>query len=251
MAAVNPPVQIPMNVTVTGLYPVDKKNGYLKKLGGKGISKNWRRRYFVLTESGILYYFKQRNSTEPVGAVDLSQYTKCFKDNTKKNYFFLNNENDSSQRVFHLIADSPEEMDEWIRCISTFFEGDISDFKSQMMGLKQQKTDSKLNLSKGSGGAPSSEEQLNPLDKFQLVFKGERVSLLLQSEVPNGGSPSSTREQSPNASPKVAVKNPPPIPARKPTLQNIDESKEILQQLQATQIADNSFDNDDDDDEDN
>jgi hypothetical protein len=33
-----------------------KKQGYLTKLGGKGIKKNWRQRWFVLDDQN-LYYF--------------------------------------------------------------------------------------------------------------------------------------------------------------------------------------------------
>ncbi|EFA81765.1 hypothetical protein PPL_05760 [Heterostelium album PN500] len=236
---------IPMNITVNELFCVDKRNGYLKKLGGKGISKNWRRRFFVLTNTGILYYFKQRTSTEAVGAVDLSQYTKCYKDKTKKNYFFITNENDPSQRVFHLIADSAQEMEEWITEITSFFEGDVSDLKQHLMGVKQQKSDSKLNVAQSSN-------RDDDLDKFQLVFKGERVSLLLSdqnsgnnnnnSSSSGSGSAASTSSSPIEQSPKV-TKNPPPIPVRRPTFPEI-QNNQFLEELR------NSSKDDDDDDED-
>jgi len=175
---------IPMDVSYDTLKEEIKKYGYLKKLGGKGISKNWRKRFFLLTNSGILYYFKHRTSSEPVGAVDLSEYTKIYKDKTKKrNYFLLVNENKPEQRVFHLISDSEQDMNTWISDITEFFEDDVSDLKNQLNKLSLQKKEKMDTLRRNVIKSKRVEEY--ELDKVQLVFKGERLSLLFKDPLRN------------------------------------------------------------------
>lgn len=34
------------------------KTGYMHKLGGQGMLKNWKKRWFVLKHDGCLYYYK-------------------------------------------------------------------------------------------------------------------------------------------------------------------------------------------------
>eukprot|EP01133_Synstelium_polycarpum_P004211 gene4211-4906_t len=142
---------------------------------------------------------------EPVGAVDLSQYTKIYKDDkTKKHYFYIVNENDKNQRVFHLISESADEMLEWITIITGFFEGDVDDLKSLLVGVKEKKDKTQSSI-----GFQASEEQVEvrddkaddyKLDNFKLVFKGERVSLMLQDENGSPASPRAQKQVSPNTS---------------------------------------------------
>ncbi|KAF2070757.1 hypothetical protein CYY_007920 [Polysphondylium violaceum] len=176
---------IAMDVSYDTLTEQIKKYGYLKKLGGKGISKNWRKRFFILTNSGILYYFKHRTSSEAVGAVDLAEYTKIYKDKTKKrNYFLLVNENKPEQRVFHLISESEQEMGSWISDITEFFEDDVSDLKNQLNMLSIQKREKIDTLKRNVIKSKRVEEY--ELDKVQLVFKGERLSLLFKNSPTTG-----------------------------------------------------------------
>ncbi|EGG25000.1 hypothetical protein DFA_03246 [Cavenderia fasciculata] len=199
----------PKNVTVNDLMkelPQPIKFGYLKKLGGSGISKNWRKRFFILTESGILYYFKHRTSNEPVGCVDLSQYTKVFKDPSKKNLFYILNENDQHTRVFHLISENATDQEQWTKEINAFFEGDISDLKNHLMDVQKKKqfntltknemknscndyasTASSLSDNGTDGGTQGSESSSDSfLDNYQLVFRGHRISLVSNSFIGSG-----------------------------------------------------------------
>ncbi|EGC39357.1 hypothetical protein DICPUDRAFT_147887 [Dictyostelium purpureum] len=170
-----------------------KKVGYLKKLGGKGISKNWRKRFFAITNAGILYYFKHRTSSEPVGAINLQEYTKIYKDKSKKRYFLLVNENNPSQRVFHLIADTEEELSSWINEITEFFEDDISDFKNQLSGVAKQKKEKRYYDTLKRKEIKSARVEEYDLEKLQLVFKGDRLSLLVKDGSVNSPiSPDST-----------------------------------------------------------
>jgi hypothetical protein len=43
-----------------------KKQGWLTKLGGTGVRKNWRSRWFCLSDSGVVLYFT--DDTVCVGA---------------------------------------------------------------------------------------------------------------------------------------------------------------------------------------
>ncbi|KYR02597.1 hypothetical protein DLAC_00039 [Tieghemostelium lacteum] len=170
--------EISMNVNYNSLKDNFKKIGYLKKLGGKGISKNWKKRFFVLTKDGLLYYFKHRTSNSAVGCLDLSRYTKIYKDSKKKKNFLLINENNPSERVFHLVSESESEMKEWIDEITEFFEDDISDLKNKLNDLKLKKQGD--TIKKTQMKAKRVEEY--ELDKLQLVLRGGRLSISVRDD---------------------------------------------------------------------
>ncbi|KAM9990285.1 hypothetical protein ACTFIY_006338 [Dictyostelium cf. discoideum] len=117
---------------------------------------------------------------EPVGVINLEEYTKIYKDKSKKKYFLLVNENNPQQRIFHLIADSEEEMELWITEITEFFNDDINDLKNQLSNITKLKTEKKKydTITKNAIKAKRVEEY--DLEKLQLVFKGERLSLLIK-----------------------------------------------------------------------
>eukprot|EP01006_Ploeotia_vitrea_P015596 TRINITY_DN45224_c0_g1_i1.p2 TRINITY_DN45224_c0_g1~~TRINITY_DN45224_c0_g1_i1.p2 ORF type:complete len:402 (-),score=198.86 TRINITY_DN45224_c0_g1_i1:64-1269(-) len=87
------------------------KEGELTKQGGS--FKSWKKRWFVLTQDGVLYYFKSK--PEPTqtaeggirlqncGVSDASAHTK------KKHCISLM----TSERVFFMVAQSQPEMHEW------------------------------------------------------------------------------------------------------------------------------------------
>ena len=59
--------------------------GWLTKIGGHGISRNWRKRYFVLhAEEASLYYFKSPEDQVPAGVIYLPDFTHIEVDETCK-----------------------------------------------------------------------------------------------------------------------------------------------------------------------
>eukprot|EP01132_Coremiostelium_polycephalum_P007524 gene7524-9247_t len=182
--------------------------------------------------------FGKKTSKEPIASIDLAQYTKIYKGKGKKKQFLLVNENDSKQRVFHLIADSIEEMEHWIKEITTFFEGDILDLKAHLSSVAKQKQQQQQNTD-GSGSEDNkSDFDINnsvnnnskvgelDLDQIQLIFKGERLSFLIT----NSASEESLKES-------LNVKN-----------SNLEESSSS-KDLNNSKSSEGDDDDDDDDDD--
>lgn len=98
------------------------KEGFLTKEGGS--IKTWKKRWFVLTEDGILAYFKKKGG-EQMGKMDLKEgctvqevsYKK------KKNCF----EAKTPGRTYHLIAENGGDMNAWMEQIKKITEGGGSD----------------------------------------------------------------------------------------------------------------------------
>jgi hypothetical protein len=57
--------------------------GWLTKLGGQGIKKNWRKRWFVLDHHYIFYYTSEKDK-KPVGVLCLADYKCCRKGEQKE-----------------------------------------------------------------------------------------------------------------------------------------------------------------------
>jgi len=93
------------------------KQGVLGKLGGgAGGHKNWKDRYFVLSDH--LYYFasKEAYSKEPkapLGRIVLNSYF-CAKTEDSSNYEFTVN---AYPKSLNLRAHSSSEMEEWIQAM--------------------------------------------------------------------------------------------------------------------------------------
>ncbi|CAG8631811.1 23756_t:CDS:2 [Cetraspora pellucida] len=107
----------------------DIKSGWLTKLGGNALRKTWKRRWFVL-RGNSLYYYRQKNNSEPAGVLNLSTYNSVSQDPsvTKKSSYCIRiekivRENDSINSTLSynkkpttliVFADTESEMIEWI-----------------------------------------------------------------------------------------------------------------------------------------
>jgi hypothetical protein len=94
-----------------------RKQGYLVKLGGKGLNRNWKKRWFILDDHS-LYYFTDEMASKPKGVISLKSYRECEEaPGEKKLTFRMFNSQKTGLRVFYMKADSREEMQQWIDAI--------------------------------------------------------------------------------------------------------------------------------------
>jgi Putative GTPase activating protein for Arf/PH domain len=91
------------------------KTGFLNKKGGD--RRNWKRRFFVLTDAHLAYY-KSAHADVPVGVIQLalSKVRPAPVEDTKKAHCF---QLVRPNRVYLLQADSKEEVDDWVNAIRT------------------------------------------------------------------------------------------------------------------------------------
>ncbi|XP_068729703.1 pleckstrin homology domain-containing family H member 1-like isoform X1 [Montipora capricornis] len=88
-----------------------KKEGYLTKLGGR--VKNWKRRWFVLTD-GKLYYYKTQNDVnrKPLGQIPLDGTCRIARTDGALTF-----EVTTPKRTFYLTGDTKEVVDDWLRVL--------------------------------------------------------------------------------------------------------------------------------------
>jgi len=88
----------------------------MTKLGGTGVFKNWRKRWFVLRK-GFLYYFKSLNSTH---AIDRLNLWKCYvsdsNEYSKPNLFILFLH--GWPRRYFFSVESAQEKEAWMKALS-------------------------------------------------------------------------------------------------------------------------------------
>ncbi|KAM7089169.1 cytohesin-1 isoform 1-T1 [Ciconia maguari] len=138
----NEPFKIPEDdgndLTHTFFNP--DREGWLLKLGGR--VKTWKRRWFILTDN-CLYYFEYTTDKEPRGIIPLENLSIREVDDSKKpNCFELYIPDNKDQvikackteadgrvvegnhTVYRISAPTPEEKEEWIKCIKAAISRD-------------------------------------------------------------------------------------------------------------------------------
>uniref|UniRef100_A0A8D0GBA6 Unconventional myosin-X-like n=1 Tax=Sphenodon punctatus TaxID=8508 RepID=A0A8D0GBA6_SPHPU len=92
------------------------KSGWLYKKGG-GMStlsrRNWKRRWFVLRESKLMYF--ENDSEEKLkGTIDVRKAKEIVDIHEKENALDIV----TTQRVYHIVAESPEDASDWFNVLS-------------------------------------------------------------------------------------------------------------------------------------
>ncbi|ELP92715.1 hypothetical protein EIN_371170 [Entamoeba invadens IP1] len=91
--------------------------GWLVKQGGSW--KSWKKRWCVLTPTGMIFYFKDKKDVNSLGCVDVNSASEVLvEDEKKKNCFGIVTPN----RTFFMAAESSEERDNWIQSVSRFLK---------------------------------------------------------------------------------------------------------------------------------
>jgi hypothetical protein len=142
--------------------------GNLRKQGNQKIVKDWKMRYFVLTEMGSLLYYKQKGDPQPLGIVKVQNAKTRLAPETGKEFAFSV---DTGDRVFRMQAASAQEMGRWIDCINRAggqnrASGYGEESPRGMSSRELQKTTS-LVRGVGSNGNLSSSPQKVPLSQQQ------------------------------------------------------------------------------------
>ncbi|KAB0399617.1 hypothetical protein E2I00_002265, partial [Balaenoptera physalus] len=138
----NEPFKIPEDdgndLTHTFFNP--DREGWLLKLGGR--VKTWKRRWFILTDN-CLYYFEYTTDKEPRGIIPLENLSiREVEDSKKPNCFELYIPDNKDQvikackteadgrvvegnhTVYRISAPTPEEKEDWIKCIKAAISRD-------------------------------------------------------------------------------------------------------------------------------
>ena len=94
------------------------KTGYLVKQGGSW--KSWKKRWCVLTPTGMIFYFKDKKDVNSKGCVDVNSAKEILVENEKKkNCFGIVTPN----RTYYMAAETAQERDSWIECMQRFVKG--------------------------------------------------------------------------------------------------------------------------------
>ncbi|XP_048746574.1 pleckstrin homology domain-containing family A member 1-like isoform X2 [Ostrea edulis] len=115
------------NPKTTAALQVALKKGYCVKQGG--VRKNWKRRYFVVNNSGLAYYTHDQ-SEEPLRLVPRSDITDVRKapvsPGVRDNLF----EVATTKRTFYIQCDTPEDVQEWVLAIEKLINNQASQRRS-------------------------------------------------------------------------------------------------------------------------
>ena len=97
----------------TSSAPTDKE-GFLNKKGE--VNRGYQRRWFIL-KGNLLYYFEKRSDKEPIGVIVLDNCHVELAESGEPYAFQITFGGDGS-RTYILGADSPKEMEAWMRAIT-------------------------------------------------------------------------------------------------------------------------------------
>eukprot|EP01137_Pigoraptor_chileana_P023406 Opistho-2@89631 len=105
--------------SIVGVSAQVDREGYMTKRGGRGVMKNWRRRFFVLSGSLIYYYKNSRKDMKPLGVIDLQEFNTCRAVKRKDVICMEIAQAKIDTRAYYAHADTEIETREWIAVVST------------------------------------------------------------------------------------------------------------------------------------
>lgn len=108
-----------------------EKSGFLTKLGGK--VKSWKRRYFLLKDSQLLYYKSAHDvAYKPQGCIVLDGHTHVSKTDGLLTFQIV-----TRSKTYYLSADSRQDLQLWIRVLQNVLRKQASDKARQLQCGKE------------------------------------------------------------------------------------------------------------------
>lgn len=124
----------------TSSAPTDKE-GFLNKKGE--LNRGYQRRWFIL-KGNLLYYFEKRSDKEPIGVIVLDNCHVELAESGEPYAFQITFGGDGS-RTYILGADTPKEMESWMRAIThsnyEYLRMMVESFESTLEKLTSEEND--------------------------------------------------------------------------------------------------------------
>ncbi|CAL1540441.1 unnamed protein product [Lymnaea stagnalis] len=91
-------------------------SGYISKLGNSSFMKIWKKRYFILRQDNCLYYYKNDQENDPLGALPLCGYTISRHTDTSKDFCFKAEK--YGARTYYFMTDNRDQLTEWVGALT-------------------------------------------------------------------------------------------------------------------------------------
>ena len=146
------------------------KSGYLTKQGGS--IRSWKKRWCVLTPTGMIFYFKDKKDVNSKGCVDVNSATDIIiEDEKKKNCFGII----TPSRTFLMVAESKQERDSWIQACNRF----VKKAQPAQTAQKQQPA-------QPSGQNEPKKKSVDDFEMLSLIGKGSFGKVMQVKEIATG-----------------------------------------------------------------
>ncbi|XP_068698174.1 uncharacterized protein [Montipora foliosa] len=167
-------------VSCRGLGEADHE-GWLSKKGGMLFLTGWKRKWVVLKD-GKLYYFKTAFDPEASGLINMKGAKVTEARESKKPFCFKCEEPGSKPQVSIFMAHSKEDMDKWLRVLTSASRGEIIQKpKQHHMTVKGEVT---LRKRTGSSSAQRHSSVLAIASRHDFLEDKEQVKLSRRSSTP-------------------------------------------------------------------
>ena len=191
----------------TSSAPTDKE-GYLSKKGE--VNRGYQRRWFVL-KGNLLYYFERRSDKEPIGVIILDNCHVELAESGEP-YAFQINFGGDGVRTYILGADTPQEMEAWMRALThanyEYISMMVSEFEADLRRLSPEEDELVGNNNVGSGFAAkegTSDSSLSTTSQKDNRDRAERAE--------SPFNPAAWQTDGPRTSPhpRTSQSSPPPL----------------------------------------
>jgi hypothetical protein len=139
-----------------------QKSGFLSKMGNNVMgSLDWKKRWVVVKENGVLYYYKNKSDSSPVGRIILKDCT--VRPGTQKNHSISIS---NVGRTYHFAAESKDEYNSWMAIL------DINVVRAKVDGKAKGKSEDKMRLKSAPEWTPVKPEEMDE-DDFPCSLRGQ------------------------------------------------------------------------------